>query len=163
MLHDYAQRQTSRRNFSLVKISLLVLLCTVTYYYYDNLLLLNKHLPSNLRLYNTDFKNIQYFLTPPVSAPSVHIVHTPSHTKAASHLHRGYSLESTCLSQQRAQSLHKDLATSGYITTIRPDAKVKKDSCSRLVYSAANDAATLAKVRRLLSKRAISSTTYIAR
>ena len=163
MLHDYAHRQTSRRNFSLVKTSLLALLCIATYYYYDNLIMLQQHLLANVRFVNTDFKNFQYILTPPVAAPSVHIVRTPSPTKATNHLHSGYSIESTCLSKQRAQSLHKDLAAAGFIATIRQDTKVKNNSCSRLVYSAGNDAATLAKVRKLLSNKAISSTSYIAR
>ena len=161
MLHDYAQQRSARSHSSWLKVLFLLAVVPVFYYCPESLLDIRHKLIDNAQWYTPHLNQIMLYLFPPTSSPKMHIVRAAT-DKASDYLHSGYSLESACLSQQRATAVQKTFKQQGYSLDIRSDGR-NKENCYRLIYSSANDAAILSRMRSLLAKKSITSTTYIAR
>lgn len=161
MLHDYAQQRNDRSHSSWLKVLFLLAAVPVFYYYPGSLLDIQHKLADYAQWHTPHHNQVMLYLAPPSSPPKTHIIRSAT-DKAGDYLHSGYSLESDCLSQQRATTVQKTFKQQGYSLDIRSDGR-SKEICHRLIYSSANDAAILSRMRSLLAKKSITSTTYIAR
>ena len=168
MYNDYALKRNRRSPRRGVWLYFTIISFAILCYHYNKSLPILKSMhseiiPSEAITYAiTSYNQIHSFLFPTIYAPSVEIINAKPSDKSSQYVSKGYSLETECLPSSKITPVANALTKLGYSSVLRPFPN-NNTNCLRLYIEANNNGSYLSNIRKLLEKKSVTSTIYIAR